>query len=169
MIFKKVRKWYYIHFRWSKKIFLEFRKWYRFFAKIISSPLSKVQLYFASAYSKQNILQTLQICLALNYDLNFPPLVKKNPHKKPKFYHAKWVLGLISALEMILPFLAFIWPLMVFLSVSNIFHLVQFTPIKKQMKIRKKSPRKFPPYYNFHRVIKCSEFRTNFEEIAFTF
>ena len=56
-----------------------------------------------------------------------------------------------------------------FLNVSNIFHLVQFTPIKKQMKIRKKSPRKFPPYYNFHRVIKCSEFRTNFEEIAFTF
>jgi len=103
-----------------------------------------VQLYFASANSKQNILQTLQICLAPNYALNFPPLVK-NPHKKPKFYHAKRVLGLISALEMILPFLAFIWPLMVFLSVTNIFHLVQFTPIKKQMKIRKKSPRKSPP------------------------
>jgi len=40
-----------------------------------------VQLYFASAYSKQNILQTLQICLALNYALNFPPLVNKFPQK----------------------------------------------------------------------------------------
>ena len=82
MNFKKLRK-YYIHFRWSKKIFLDFRKWWRFFAKIIWYPLCKVQLYFASAYSMQNILQTktLQICLALNYDLNFPPLVKKSPQK----------------------------------------------------------------------------------------
>jgi len=98
-----------------------------------------VQLYFASANSKQNIMQTLQICLAPNYALNFPPLVK-NPHKKPKFYHAKRVLGLISALEMILPFLAFIWPLMVILSVSNIFHLVQFTPIEKKNENKKKKP-----------------------------